>query len=292
MSQPTQLDIFGEVLFDCFPTGERILGGAPFNVAWHLQAFGDQPRFLSSVGDDGLGAEILQAMGRWGMNSSGVQRDPVHPTGQVEVKIIDHEPHYNIIPDCAYDFIDAEKLPRLAPDSVLYHGTLALRSAVSRRALHQLAQQPGVAIFLDVNLRTPWWRPTEVFQWLRQARWVKLNQDELHLLGYTSKDLRQAMIGLQEQFQLEQVILTRGEAGTWVATAEGEFHTAAPEKLERFVDTVGAGDAFTAIYLHGLRAGWGIPQTLEVAQRFAGKVIGLRGATTDDPEVYRDFIQL
>ena len=65
-----------------------------------------------------------------------------------------------------------------------------------------------------------------------------------------------------------------------------------PEKLERFVDTVGAGDAFTAVYIHGLRAGWGIPQTLEVAQRFAGKVIGLRGATTDDPEFYRDFIQL
>jgi len=292
MSQPTQLDIFGEVLFDCFPTGERILGGAPFNVAWHLQAFGDQPRFLSAVGEDALGAEILQAMGRWGMNSSGVQRDPVHPTGQVEVKIIDHEPHYNIIPDCAYDFIDAEKLPRLAPDSVLYHGTLALRSAVSRRALHQLAQQPGMAIFLDVNLRPPWWRPEEVFQWLRQARWVKLNQDELRLLGYTAEDLRQAMIGLQEQFQLEQVILTRGEAGTWVATSEGDFHTAAPEKLERFVDTVGAGDAFTAVYIHGLRAGWGIPQTLEVAQRFAGKVIGLRGATTDDPEFYRDFIQL
>lgn len=289
MNQPAQLEIFGEVLFDCFPTGERILGGAPFNVAWHLQALGDRPHFLSAVGDDALGREILQAMESWGMERSGVQIDRDHPSGQVEVKIIDHEPHYTIIPDCAYDFIDAEKLPRLAPGSLLYHGTLALRSAVARSALHQLAQQPGVAIFLDVNLRAPWWQPEEVFHWLQQARWVKLNQDELRLLGFDSDDLRQAMTQLQQRFQLEQVILTRGEAGTSVCTAGGEFHAAAAEQLGRFVDTVGAGDAFTAIYIHGLRAGWSIPRTLEVAQRFAGKVIGLRGATTTDPEFYRDF---
>ena len=35
--------LFGEVLIDQFPEGQRILGGAPFNVAWHLQAFGQKP---------------------------------------------------------------------------------------------------------------------------------------------------------------------------------------------------------------------------------------------------------
>lgn len=289
MTKPNQLEIFGEVLFDCFPTGERILGGAPFNVAWNLQALGDRPHFLSAVGDDALGREILQAMESWGMERSGVQIDRDHPTGRVEVQIIDQEPHYTIIPDCAYDFIETDAIAPLTPGSLLYHGTLALRCSVSRSALTRLAQQPGVAIFLDVNLRAPWWKPREVFEWLRQARWVKLNQDELRRLGFEATDLRQAMTQMQQQFQLEQVILTRGAAGTLVCTAGGEFHAAAPEPLDRFVDTVGAGDAFTAIYIHGLRAGWSIPRTLEVAQRFAGKVIGLRGATTTDPEFYRDF---
>lgn len=292
MSQPAQLGIFGEVLFDCFPTGERILGGAPFNVAWHLQALGDRPCFVSALGNDPLGREILQAMSRWGMDISGVQRDPSHPTGQVEVRIIDHEPHYNIIPDCAYDFIQSDAIAPLTPGSLLYHGTLALRSAVSRSALTQLAQQPGVSIFLDVNLRAPWWHKEEVFHWLQQARWVKLNQDELRLLGFSSADLRQAMTQLQQQFQLEQVILTRGAAGTLVCTGGGEFHAAVPEQLDHFVDTVGAGDAFTAVYIHGLLAGWAIPQTLAVAQRFAGQVIGLRGATTSDREFYRQFSNL
>ena len=292
MSQPAQLGIFGEVLFDCFPTGERILGGAPFNVAWHLQALGDRPRFVSALGNDPLGREILQAMIRWGMDISGVQRDPSHSTGQVEVRIIDHEPHYNIIPDCAYDFIQADAIVPLTPGSLLYHGTLALRSAVSRSTLTQLAQQPGVSIFLDVNLRAPWWHKEEVFHWLQQARWVKLNQDELRLLGFSSADLRQAMTQLQQQFQLEQVILTRGAAGTLVGTGGGEFHAAVPEQLDHFVDTVGAGDAFTAVYIHGLLAGWAIPQTLAVAQRFAGQVIGLRGATTSDREFYRQFSNL
>ncbi|MBA1332725.1 carbohydrate kinase, partial [Candidatus Endoriftia persephone str. Guaymas] len=47
--------IFGEVLFDCFEDGSRVLGGAPFNVAWHLQALGAAPLFISRVGDDSLG---------------------------------------------------------------------------------------------------------------------------------------------------------------------------------------------------------------------------------------------
>lgn len=291
-TQPTQLTIFGEVLFDCFPSGERILGGAPFNVAWHLQALGDRPRFLSAVGDDDLGREILQAMDDWGMATSGVQIDRQHPTGKVEVRIVEQEPHYNIIPDCAYDFIQAEAIAPLAPASLLYHGTLGLRSAVARSALTRLAQQPGVSIFLDVNLRTPWWKPGEVFHWLQQARWVKLNQDELRLLGFDSSDLRREMTKLLQQCRLEQVILTRGEAGTLVCTAGGEFHGATPKRPQRFVDTVGAGDAFTAVYIHGLLAGWSIPQTLEVAQRFSGRVIGLRGATTTDPGFYREFSEL
>ena len=57
--------IFGEVLFDCFPDGSRVLGGAPFNVAWHLQALGLEPLFLSRVGRDAAGREIRTAMGEW-----------------------------------------------------------------------------------------------------------------------------------------------------------------------------------------------------------------------------------
>ncbi len=84
--------IFGEVLFDRFPDGNSVLGGAPFNVAWHLQAFGARPLLISSVGDDELGAEIRQTMQDWGMDDSGLQTDAAHPTGTVEVSFNAGEP--------------------------------------------------------------------------------------------------------------------------------------------------------------------------------------------------------
>jgi fructokinase len=289
MSTPSKILVFGEVLFDCFPTGEQVLGGAPFNVAWHLQALGDAPGFLSRVGSDEQGDAILSAMEEWGMSRSAVQTDSLHQTGRVDVEVVHHEPHYTIVPDCAYDFIDGDALGPLPDSGILYHGTLGLRNTVSRNALVTLAGHHGLSRFLDVNLRAPWWQKEEVYRWLQGARWVKLNRDELRLLGFTASDHRRAMEQLQAQFPCDQLILTRGEQGATVLSREGRFYDAVPEKAGKLVDTVGAGDAFSAVYIHGLMAGWTIPDILRTAQRFAGRVIGLRGATTTDRAFYREF---
>ncbi len=89
--------IFGEVLFDCFPDGSRVLGGAPFNGAWHLQAFGHSPLFVSRVGNDEAGQEIRSAMQVWGMDIGGLQLHVSHATGNVAVSLIEGEPHYDIV---------------------------------------------------------------------------------------------------------------------------------------------------------------------------------------------------
>lgn len=282
--------VFGEVLFDLFPTGEEILGGAPFNVAWHLQALGDQPYFISRVGSDAPGKTVLQAMTDWGMDTTGTQVDGNHPTGRVEVRVIDSEPSYTIVPNCAYDFIDAAPIQPPASGGLLYHGTLGLRHELSQKAFRALTQNGDLEIFLDVNLRSPWWDKETVFHCMQRAQWVKMNQAELRLLGFASGNLRHDLNQVQQQFQLKQLILTRGEAGVLVCTERGEFHEAIPGGVEHFVDTVGAGDAFSAVYLHGLRSRWSIAETLEAAQRFAGKVIGLRGATTTEAAFYHNFI--
>lgn len=289
-SEKSQVLVFGEVLFDCFPTGEQVLGGAPFNVAWHLQALGDRPHFISRVGDDALGNEILNAMRNWGMDTTTVQLDPQHQTGRVEIKVVDDEPHYTIIPDCAYDFIAVDGLGDLPTTGILYHGTLGLRNDVAREAFLMLAQKPQLSIFLDVNLRPPWWQQDDVYHCLRQARWVKLNEDELRQLGFTAADIGKAMRSLLNQFRLEQLIVTRGAEGAMVLTEEGEFHHVVPEPVKQIIDTVGAGDAFTAIYIHGLKEGRPVSDILNVAQQFASKVIGLRGAISTDFSFYRNFI--
>lgn len=283
--------IFGEVLFDCFPNGETVLGGAPFNVAWHLQAMGDAPSFVSRVGRDELGEQIVSAMQAWQMSILALQFDEQHPTGQVAITIEDDEPHYDITPDSAYDFIDASALPSVSQDAILYHGSLALRNPHSRAAFESLAAQPNLSIFLDVNLRSPWWNKEEILAWLSQARWAKLNDDELALLvdcdGQGDGDMEADLWRLRELAGLEMLVVTCGEDGAIAGTADGELFRVRPGTLERFVDTVGAGDAFTAMLLHGLLNDWPLAETMEKAQQFASRVVGQRGATPSE----RDFYQ-
>ena len=98
--------IFGEVLFDVYPDGKEILGGAPFNVAWHLHAFGAEPLMVSRVGADKRGERIRECMEAWGMITDGIGLDPKNPTGIVQVSYDENrQPHYDIIPEQAFDFI-------------------------------------------------------------------------------------------------------------------------------------------------------------------------------------------
>jgi fructokinase len=280
--------VFGEVLFDRFPDGAVVLGGAPFNVAWNLQAFGRAPLLISRVGDDDLGRDIRSRMQRWGMDTSLLQVDPSHPTGTVDVTIEDGEPSYEIVADVAYDFIEAADLRSIGDAALIYHGSLALRSAASRAAFEQLIETTGLPRFLDVNLRPPWWSAARVVALLGGARWVKLNEDELSSLAPQSRASDTSADEFRRRFELDAVILTRGEHGALCLTDAGA-HTVRPSSGDRKVDTVGAGDAFASVVLLGLLEQWPLPTALERAQTFASAVVGLRGATSEDRGFYAGF---
>ena len=284
------MHVFGEVLFDCFPSGETVLGGAPFNVAWHLQALGDQPRFVSRIGRDPLGEKIVAAMDSWGLDTTQLQVDSERPTGQVQIEIDDGEPSYDIRAGAAYDYIDASQVTPAAAQDIVYHGSLALRHEVSREALLALTRDRDCAIFMDVNLRDPWWERDRILGWLERARWAKMNEHELQALGFDAADMHTNMDALQAQFpQMEHVIVTRGRQGALIRTRDGAFHEQTPPPEPPRVDTVGAGDSFSAAYLHGLRAGWPVMRMIEVAQGVAAQIIGVRGATPRDPAFYAPF---
>ena len=284
------ITVFGEVLYDCFPDGEKVLGGAPFNVAWHLAAFGQQPWFVSRVGEDEEGAMIRQAMEAWKMATGGLQSDPEHVTGQVRITLVQGEPSYDIVDGVAYDFIEAGALePR--PCRMLYHGSLGLRSEVSRRALERIRREQQPLVFMDVNLRDPWWHREQVLQWVGQADWVKLNEEELALLQGREGDLIQRAEAFLRQHGLEGLVVTRGSKGATLLTRQSSAVDVAPVEALRVVDTVGAGDALASVLLVGLKLGWPMRETLERAQLFASAMVGQRGATVDDPTFYRPFIE-
>jgi fructokinase len=227
-------------------------------------------------------------MQRWGMDTRLLQVDPTRPTGTVDVTIEAGEPRYEIVAERAYDFIEPPDLTAIGDAALIYHGSLALRSAATRAAFDRLGEATQLPRFLDINLRPPWWSAAHVVALIGRARWVKLNEDELTALALDGIHGDEAADAFRRRFELDAVILTRGERGALCVTAAGA-HSVAPAVSSHTVDTVGAGDAFASIVLLGLLEGWPIATSLERAQAFASAVVGLRGATSEDRAFYARF---
>ena len=286
----SRLVIFGEVLFDCFPDGTRVLGGAPFNVAWHCQAFGLRPLFISRVGNDPLGQEVRSAMHNWGMDVSGLQRDSAHATGIVDVSFNDGEPAYEIVENSAWDYIDHQATPKIDKHCVLYHGSLALRNSVAANSLADLKQQCSRSIFIDVNLRQPWWDQSLIQNIIQSGQSIKLNVEELALIVPQQADVESRVEFLLANTSVKLVVVTRGADGA-IAATQDERCSVQPVAISHVVDTVGAGDAFSSVLLLGLYKAWSLQEILNRAQQFASAVVEQRGATTQDKTFYEPFIE-
>jgi len=282
--------IFGEVLFDCFPEGEKVLGGAPFNVAWHLQAFGANPLLISRVGDDEFGQDIFDSMKKWGMDLGGLQIDPSHPTGLVNISFEGKEHSFNIVDQSAYDFITKAELPELGDDFLLYHGSLALRHEITRQALEGIRPRNNNNIFIDINLRSPWWSKSSIVSFLNHATWMKLNEDELAILASGTSSREEQINHLINHYPAELFFITLGSEGAVAIDREGNKECIKPKNQHPVVDTIGAGDAFSSVLLLGIIKQWPLPVILERAQSFASAVTGIQGATSPEQDFYAPFI--
>jgi len=284
-----QIVIFGEVLFDQFPDGKIVLGGAPFNIAWHLQGFGISPLFISRVGNDFEGEKIKQSMEDWGMNLSGIQTDNQHTTGIVKVEFHNNEPYYNILENSAYDFIESSYLPYISQKSILYHGSLALRNNVSRITLNNIKKNSYPQVFLDVNLRYPYWSLNLIKSLLSETLWLKLNEDELSLIVPEENNIESKIKYLFQHYSLNQITLTQGEKGAITFTSNNKNYQVSPSKKIPIIDTVGAGDAFCSVLILGILKQWDVETTIKKAQKFASKIISIQGATKFDLSFYNEL---
>ena len=296
ISQNGRVVLFGEVLADIFPD-RAVLGGAPFNVARHLKAFGRNPVLLSRVGNDDLGKDVLGTMAQDGMETGGIQFDMHRPTGQVKVHLENGSHRFEILPAQAYDFIHTAvarmvRLP-ISP-ALVYYGTLAQQHEVSRRALITLLRSTSAAKFLDVNLRAPWYDEKTLRSSLQYADIVKLNAEELDVLSkmfaLPGDKPQDQVMELIHQFDLDQVVVTCGAEGAWQMDRAGNVVAGGENnRAAAVVDTVGAGDGFAAVYILGLLRRWPMSRTLERANAFAAAICEIRGAVPDHADFYEPF---
>lgn len=290
-SDPVGVVVYGEVLFDKFPDGKRVLGGAPFNVAWGLHGLGIDPLLISAVGDDREGREISDTMQRWGMTISGVQIIAAAPTGEVNVTLDNGQPQFDIVERRAWDFIDSNGIRiEPAPDMLLYHGSLAFRNESSRNTLLRLISDTQPRRFVDLNLRFPHFDRSWLDVLVKGATWVKLNDDELGWLTgrdiVSEDDVRSGVDQLRKTYGDFIAFVTCGTKGAYCIENESVTHEPA-KSVDQMHDTVGAGDAFSAATLFGLIRQDPTREILARATRLAASVCGIDGATTVDHSLYQ-----
>jgi fructokinase len=302
--------IIGEVLFDCFAE-HRILGGAPFNVAWNLRGMGLDPLLVTAVGDDEHGAEVRGAMQSWGLDGAALQVDPEHATGRVDVTVAAGEPSYRFWEDVAFDHIAPPPAATLEQRfGLLYHGSLVFRSPHSRSTIVELKRSLRCPVFVDINIRRPYFDLDWAAELIDGAEHVKLNLDELWLLagdapataaasaapshpavgveqpGADWETRRRCAEALQQQHRIGNLWITAGAEGAgWIGPA-GEFQHTPAHPVAEMVDTVGAGDAFAAMIIRGILAGTPPQESLRRAAAFAARVCGIRGAGVADHSFY------
>jgi fructokinase len=280
--------VFGEILFDVFEDKKR-LGGAPFNVAYNTYMMGLDTLFLSSIGKDSEGLEIEEFFSKTGFVSECVKRIDEKKTGRVEVRFKDGEPTYDIVDGVAYDYIDS-CLDRIESQDILYAGSLALRHTDNQSSLKLLLQKCQ-NLFVDINLRAPFYSRDVLEFLLKSARWLKINYDELYVLKDMFALSKQEHIDLCYElkglFDIEKIILTMGEKGALSVSSDIAFAEA--KNVENFVDSVGAGDAFSSVYIKGLlEKRFDEAELLGEAASFSAKVCTLRGAITSSRSFYQN----
>lgn len=286
----------GELLWDLLPGGKQ-LGGAPANFAIHARQLGAEGLVVSSVGADPLGRQILEQLGSCGVPTDAITIHPTLPTGTVTVAVAeDGQPRFTIHENVAWDDIQPNPAALEAvrhADAVVF-GSLAQRTAKSRQALRDLlALVPSKAVCVfDINLRQHYYSLETIEYGLRRANVLKINHEELAVLGAmlgTRGDEREQVSQLASRYDLKVVSLTRGASGS-LLHAEGRF-SEHPGFPARVVDTVGAGDAFTACLTLGLLHGWDLERINGRANEIAAYVCGCPGATPALPETMRGWFR-
>lgn len=289
MSVPPVIVGIGEVLWDVYPDAAHF-GGAPANFASHAASLGAKARMVSAVGTDEFGDGALESLRLRGVECASVKRDPIHPTGQVLVSLdTAGQPTYEFAADTAWDHLtwsnDLESLARQS-DAVCF-GTLGQRSPSSRDSIRQFVKTtPAEALrVFDVNLRQRFYDAETIESSLQIASAVKLNEDELPIVaefcGINGSTPRQMLRELVRRYELRLAALTRGPGGALlISPAEESERPAVPAVV---VDTVGAGDAFTATLVFDFLGGLPLGAINAHANAVASFICSQPGATAQIP---------
>lgn len=283
---------FGEIIWDVFPDGDAVIGGAPLNFAAHAVKCGAKASLLSAVGNDALGEKALKELQRLGVSTDFVGKSDL-ATGRCIVSLNNGAPSYKVCRPAAYDRISltqeaVDSINRESFDAFCF-GTLAAREPVSRKALQRVLKSCSFGrVFCDINLRPDCYDENSVKLCFENASILKISEEEEPLLEsfpfYRSlcpDGLEQNVGNLFEALpNLDIILFTKGEKGSTVYQKHQSPLHVDPCKTQ-VVSTVGAGDSFGASFLSALLNGSSIPDAASLASRVSAFVVSQKEAVPE-----------
>jgi fructokinase len=288
----------GEVVFDIYPD-EKHVGGAPFNVIYHLTQMGIASRLVSRVGEDELGNEFLNFAKSKGVSLEGIQRDPEKSTGEIQVFLnMQGTPRFEILRDQAFDYIDDSSSLNFLEGSFptfAYFGTLAQRNPTSVKTIRKSMERlkGNSKIFLDINLRSPFYNSEIIDASLHECDILKANEEEMselkRMLGLEYYPGETYLIDhFHKEYGIESIFVTRGKNGADLyKPEESPLPIKNPSTVSPNIeDTLGAGDAFSAKLIFELIQGKSEEDAMRLAVNFASKICEIRGALPEEISFY------
>ncbi len=297
----------GEVLFDSFQ-GKEVIGGAPFNFIYHIHQFnkvfdlGFETGFITKVGNDKRGEQVKQLFDSIGLPLHLLQTNDTFDTGIVHVHVNNlGVPEYEIVEHVAYDYIDfTPEIKTFISQNMafLYFGTLFQRTGHNRKTLSKCIPEENIfhqKVFFDINIRQNYYNWEVIDNSLLEADYVKVNIEELHLLRtryfadkqfYYDKDFIDFLI---DEYVLDAVIVTKAEKGASIYMDEFNFWEQEGKFCYDLKDTIGAGDAFSAIFTLGTLLEWKGHKILERAIEFSSEICKVEGAVPYDQAWYEQY---
>ncbi len=287
-----QVTSIGEILFDVYPDGKN-LGGAPFNFIYHIIKLTGKGNFISRVGSDGPGKEIIEFLKMQKISVENIQIDETHKTG-VAKTILDEQkvPTFTIELSAAYDYIEQSKnIDHLIKNTdCMYFGTLAQRELKSRETIQSLLNR-DIKYFCDLNIRQNFYSVDVLKSSLSAANVLKINIDELGLINdlllKDTFEINKIAEKLISEFDINLLCVTKGSDGAVLFTEQkmNSYNI----KIDEIIDTVGAGDAYAAILCIGYLKEWDIDRINKLASEFAGEIVKVEGALPKDESFYNKF---
>ncbi|MGL1900574.1 MAG: PfkB family carbohydrate kinase [Fibrobacterales bacterium] len=277
---------FGEIVVDCFPDKE-VVGGAPLNVAVHLKRLGVDVELISEIGIDNYGALAAQLLGELNLDSK-VGVSPDKKTGVATITMSKEGHSFAIDRGSAWECIETDSAGVYV---ILVFGTLAMISDKNRKSFDQLRGKSRMTrTFCDLNLRSPLYTK-ETIEWsLERANYLKISDEEALELGEMydqGNDIPAILEWLKNKWNLIEVYCTLGAEGSISILEDGLFEcsfSAHPDMT--IVDTVGAGDAFSAALLYAMYFGTERREVIPRAHSFAASICALPGAIPRDTSIY------